>query len=122
MSENKSRQLRTAQRQARALANLSGCKLNQAQMTLAIDVFGYVSWAKLKTAIENEELPESFAHLLDRDHSDIGALVSVIKANWQAWSNNFAQITYLEGIETLQIMSVILNLDELELSKIVGIN
>ena len=120
MSEGKSRLLRTAQRQARALSDLSGCKLNQAQMTLAIDVFGYMSWAKLKSAIQNGELPEIKACLLDWEHENTALLISVIKTNWQDWSINFSQIKYLKGIETKKIISHILKIDELELDKIIN--
>ncbi len=120
MSEGKSRLLRTAQRQARALSDLSGCKLNQAQMTLAIDVFGYMSWAKLRSAIEKDELPEIKACLLDLEHEDTALLISVIKTNWQDWSINFSQIKYLKGIETKKIISHILKIDELELEKVIN--
>lgn len=122
MPEEKSPLLRTAKRQARALSDLSGCKLNQAQMTLSIDMYGYMSWAKLKNAIENNELSEDLACLLDRQHEQPSRLISVIKSNWLQWSENFKKIRYLENLETVKILSAILNIDELELNKIVGLD
>lgn len=122
MSEGNSRALRTAQRQARALANLSGCKLNQAQMTLAIDVYGYMSWAKLKSAIEKNELPERKACLLDREHQNAALLISVIKTSWQEWCVNLSKIKYLKGIETIEIISSILNIDKLELHNLIRVD
>ena len=122
MPIEKSPLLRTAKRQARALSDLSGCKLNQAQMTLSIDMYGYMSWAKLKNAIENDELSEDMACLLDRQHEQPSLLISVIKSNWLQWSENFKKIRYLENLETVKILSAILNIDELELNKIVGLD
>ena len=114
--------LRTAKRQSRALANLTGCKLNQAQMTLAIDVFGYKSWAKLKNAIELNEVPNELACLLDRDHNDVAKLITCIRSNWNDWQERFKNITYLQDIEATKIIATILNLEELEITKIVRLD
>ena len=51
MPEEKSQCERNLERQARRLANLTGCKLTQAQRTLAIDVYCYKSLNDLKKAV-----------------------------------------------------------------------
>lgn len=120
--EENSRLLRTAKRQARALSDLSGCKLNQAQMTLAIDIYGYMSWAKLKNAIESDELPSSLACLLDRDYKDPALIISVIRSHWRKWTEDLAKISYLQEIPATVVLSSILNIDELELNRIIGLD
>lgn len=120
--EQKSQLLRTAQRQARTIVELSGCKLNQAQMTLAIDVYGYKSWAKLKHSIESGLLTDEMVCLLSHEHENPALLIETIKSLWPNWQSGFAKVSYLENVSSLTLIASILKIDQVDLEKIIDID
>ncbi len=103
--------------QARRLSNLTGCKLNQAQRTIAIDFYGHKSLKDLKVQIESGNVSSDILNLLSFDSSN-QSLIS-LQRHWSRIDTAFDAIEYLQAFDRNSVLACILNLQEDEFKKLV---
>ncbi|MFY8297571.1 hypothetical protein AAEU28_02015 [Pseudoalteromonas sp. SS15] len=115
MPEEKSKYEKILKQQARRLSNFTGCKLNQAQRSIAIDFYDHKSLKHLKVSLETGTAPSDILQLLEFDGSD-AALIS-LQRQWIRINTAFDSIEYLKPFERIDVLACILNLpsDELQL-------
>lgn len=106
--EEKSIYEKTIKRQARRLASFTGCKLNQAQRTIAIDFYGYKSLKDLKLSLANGLAQQDTINLLEFDTSP-ECLVS-LQRYWETINTAFDDIDYLNEFDRLEVIACILNM------------
>lgn len=108
MPEEKSINEKTIKRQARRLASFTGCKLNQAQRTIAIDFYGYKSLKDLKLSLENGSAQQDTINLLEFDASS-ECLVSLQRC-WDTINTAFDDVDYLNEFDRIEVIACILNM------------
>jgi hypothetical protein len=118
--EEKSQYEKILKRQARRLSNYTGCKLNQAQRTIAIDFYGYKSLKDLKLSLVEDKVHLDTLHLLEFT-SDQNCLVS-LQRQWERINIALDQIEYLESFSNLEVIACILNVQIDELKELVSAN
>ncbi|MDP2562148.1 hypothetical protein [Psychrobium sp. 1_MG-2023] len=117
MPEENSQSVKILKKQARRLANLTGCKLNQAQRTIAIDFYNYKSWDLLKRAADSGSLTEESKQLIELSNPVEVAIT--IQSNWDRWNITISAIEYLKSFDTQTVVSTLLNIPENDLKKII---
>jgi hypothetical protein len=109
---------RNLKRQARRLANLTGCKLTQAQRTLAIDVYGYKSLSDLKTAVADNTASENTLCLINFTNNV--NCVTALRGAYEQIISALSHIEYLAAFNSHVVLATIFNLSSDELTVLVG--
>lgn len=117
--EEKSQYEKILKRQARRLANLTECKLNQAQRTIAIDFYGYKSLKDLKQSLENGLATTDTTKLLEFDKSS-ECLIS-LQRSWGRINAAFDDVDYLISFDRLEIIACILNVQLEEFKNLINL-
>lgn len=109
---------RNIKKQARSLSNLTGCKLTQAQRTLAIDLFKCKSWSDLKVAIAANTLQPGIDCLVGFTN-DVDS-ITYLRENYDNIHHILANISYLNQFDTDKVIAQILNLSTTELKMLLA--
>lgn len=116
--EEKSQYEKILKRQARRLANLTECKLNQAQRTIAIDFYGYKSLKDLKLSLENGLATPDTTKLLEFDKSS-ECLIS-LQRSWERINTAFDEVDYLTSFDRFEVIACILNVQPEEFKSLIN--
>lgn len=117
MPEDISKYEKILKQQARRLSNFTGCKLNQAQRTIAIDFYAHKSLKDLKVNLVDGNVSQDLLNLLTFDGSET-SLISLQK-QWVRINDALDEIEYLKPFNRTSVIACILNLREDEFQKMV---